>query len=106
MEHLESVEEARYMVEQANKDMDLADIGNLMDAALEQDQADCQQEGLSEHPEYIHLDTDGIEQTNNTKHDGNIFKRIDIPALTEYKRRNKEIRQVQERSGEHISKIC
>ena len=35
MEHLESVEEARYMVEQANKEMDMGDIGIHMDAALE-----------------------------------------------------------------------
>ena len=63
MEHLESVEEARYMVDQATKEMDIGEIGILMDSALEQDQANFQQEGASEHPDYILLDTDGIEQT-------------------------------------------
>ena len=59
MEHLESVEEARYMVEQSMMELDLESVGIQMDAAHEQDQADCQLEGVSEHPEYVHLDTDG-----------------------------------------------
>ena len=45
MEHLESIEEARYMVEQANKELDLDDIGIQMDSKLEQDNDDCFQEG-------------------------------------------------------------
>ena len=56
MEHLESVEEARYMVEQANKEMDMGEVGIQMDAALEQAQADCHEEGATQHPDYIHLD--------------------------------------------------
>ena len=56
-----------------------------MDAALEQDQADCQQEGVTEHPDYFHLDTDGIEhhEHDKNKHEANMFKKIDIPTLTE-----------------------
>ena len=38
MEHLESVEEARYMVEQAEKEIDTEHIGIQMDSAYEQDQ--------------------------------------------------------------------
>ena len=41
MEHLESVEEARYMVEEASKELELGNIGVQMDAAHEQDQAEC-----------------------------------------------------------------
>ena len=95
MEHLESVEEARYMVEQANKEMDIGEIGNQMDPALEQDQAECQQEGVSEHPDYIILDTDVIEQTENSTHDGNIFKRIDIPALSELREETRKLDKFQ-----------
>ena len=61
MEHLESVEEARHMVEEANNELNLDQVGIQMYAANEQDQADCQQEEHTEHPEYIHLDTDGFE---------------------------------------------
>ena len=60
MEHLESVEEARYMVEEASKELDLGKIGVQMDVAHEQDQAECHEEGVIEHPDYIHLDIDGI----------------------------------------------
>ena len=56
MEHLESVEEARYMVEQANKEIDMDQIGIQMDAAFEQDQVDCYHEGSIPHPDYIHLE--------------------------------------------------
>ena len=62
MEHLESVEEARYMVEQSTKEVDSDAIGISLDAALEQDNADCQMEGVSDHPDYLYLDTDGIDQ--------------------------------------------
>ena len=46
MEHLEDVEEARYMVEQANIELDLEDIGIQMDAAHAQDQANCKDEEI------------------------------------------------------------
>ena len=95
MEHLESVEEARYMVEQSTKEVDLEGIGINMDAALEQDQADCQEEGAIEHPDYIHLDTDGIELTNKTQHETTIFKKIDIPSLTLLKEETRKLDKFQ-----------
>ena len=60
MEHLESVEEARYMVEQSTKEVDLESIEIQLDAALEQDQAECFIEGTNEHPDFLNLDIDGI----------------------------------------------
>ena len=95
MEHLESVEEARYMVEQSTKEVDLEDIGIHMDAALEQNQADCQEEGAIEHPDYIHLDTDGIELTNKTQHETTMFKKIDIPTLTVLKEETRKLDKFQ-----------
>jgi hypothetical protein len=71
-EHLESVEEARYMVEQAKKDKDSGEIGIQMDAAHEQEQEDCHREGTIQHPDYIHIDMDGTEQAT-TKHTASIF---------------------------------
>ena len=91
MEHLESVEEARYMVEQANKEIDLNQIGMQMDAAFEQDQDDCYQEGAILHPEYIHLDTDGIEQNGENTLEETLLKKIDIPALTELRKETREL---------------
>ena len=95
MEHLESVEEARYMVEQANKEVDLEGIGILMDAALEQDQADCQEEGVTLHPDYTHLDTEGIEQPDKTQQETGIFKKIDIPAIAELRDETRKLDKFQ-----------
>ena len=66
MEHLESVEEARYMVEESSKEIDFESIGADLNAATEQDQADCINEGSSQHPDYEHIDTDGIGTTENS----------------------------------------
>ena len=81
MEHLESVEEARYMAEQSTKEVDLDAIGISIDAAVEQDNADCQMEGVSDHPDYLYLDTDGIDQQSNKKLKSSIFKEIEIPSI-------------------------
>ena len=82
MEHLESVEEARLMVEQSTKELDINDIGIQMDVALEQDKSDCQFEGVTEHPEYIHMDTDGLELNDSKSNKASIFKRIEIPSIS------------------------
>ena len=83
MEHLESVEEARLMVEESTKEVDLERIGIDVNAAFEQDQADCQQEGMIEHPNYMHLDTDGIDDMDGKKHAGSVFKEILVPTVKE-----------------------
>ena len=95
MEHLESVEEARYMVEQANKEIDMDQIGIQMDAAFEQDQVDCYHEGSIPHPEYIHLDTDGIEEKCENTHEGSLFKKIDIPSLNELRKETRKLDKFQ-----------
>ena len=95
MEHLESVEEARYMVEEANKELALEKIGVQIDAAHEQDQAECQEEGVIEHPDYIHLDIDGIEQIDHIKHQSNIFKTIVIPPLSQLREETRKLDRFQ-----------
>ena len=46
MEYLEDVQEARYYVEEAKKNLEIEDVGINLDAAAEQDNADCQEEEL------------------------------------------------------------
>ena len=41
LEHLEGVEEARYYVEQAQKEIDLTEIEDKLDPALEQENTNC-----------------------------------------------------------------
>ena len=56
MEHLEGVEEARYYVEQAKKELDLTEIAQTLDPTLEQENADCDDEETVEHPDFTHID--------------------------------------------------
>ena len=53
MEFLESVSEARFYAEEALKELDLELAGEVMDAEGEQDNEDCQEEGLLQHPDYL-----------------------------------------------------
>ena len=52
MKYLESVEEARYFVEEASKKLDLEKIGENLDAAKEQEDADCEDLVEEAHPDY------------------------------------------------------
>ena len=61
MEYLEDVQEARYYVDEAKKKLEIEETGINLDAAAEQDNADCQEEELELHPDYSHMDTEGIE---------------------------------------------
>ena len=53
MEHLESVTEARFYAEEAKKELDLEEVAETMDAQGHQDNEDCNDEGLQDHPEYM-----------------------------------------------------
>ena len=84
MEHLEGVEEARYYVEQAKKEVDLTELGEMLDPTLEQDNDDCMEEGVEEHPEMTHADPDQL-QTEEELSNTSIYRRIEIPGDEELK---------------------
>ena len=70
MEHLESTEEARFMVEEAiNKDVE---TGADLDPEGEQANEDCEFENIVMHPDYEHLDP--AEFLNNNKDSNKIEK--------------------------------
>ena len=75
MKHLEGVEEARYYVEQAKKELDQTEVGKQMDPTLEQDNADCEAEEVEGHPDFIHIDPDQIEVAD-TSSPTSIYRRI------------------------------
>ena len=92
MEHLESVEEARYYVEEVSKKLNLEDIGISLDAAKEQQNAECQEELEEIHPDYIHLDTDHVEENTESKQTNqNIYRKIDIPDIKDLKEKTREL---------------
>ena len=82
MEHLEGVEEARYYVDQVKKELDISETAIALDAAKEQDNADCEEEGTEEHAEFLHIDPGQIA-TDSDKHTSGIYKKIDIPGADE-----------------------
>ena len=89
MEHLESVEEARHMVEASTKKVDFERIGAEFNAATEQDQADCFDEGKSQHLDYLHLDTDGTESHRKTD---SLNKKVVLPSIAEIREETAKIR--------------
>ena len=91
MEHLESVEEARWMMEEASKEVDLEQIGVQLDAGHEQSQAECHLEGAVPHPDYMHLETDGFETHENNNRGSNIFKKIIIPDRNELRKESQNL---------------
>ena len=90
MEHLEGVEEARYYVEQAKKELDLTEIGKTLDPALEQENDDCNEEELVEHPDMIHADPDQI-MSREENCVTSIYRKIEIPNDTELKENTRSL---------------
>ena len=92
MEHLESVEEARYYVEEVTKKLDLKEIGISLDATKEQANAECQEEIEELHPDYVHLDTDNVDELDETlKNVQNIYRRIDLPDVKTLKEKTRQL---------------
>ena len=83
MEHLENVEEARYIVEEYLKnDRKIHEIGVDMDPENEQDIDDCFMQEEEAHPDFEHLNPEGIEgySKENVKRE-KMFKPIEIGNL-------------------------
>ena len=92
MEHLQNVEEARHFVEVVTKKIDLRDIGISLDAAVEQSNADCQEEIEELHPDYVHLDTDNVDEIDEeVKKFQNIYRRIDLPDFQNLKEKTRQL---------------
>ena len=88
MEHLESVTEARYHVEQLAQEgkLDLTAVGEMMDATGEQENEDCEVEGQQEHEDFLFCNPDDIKE-NQTKNQASVFKQIVLPPTDELRRK-------------------
>ena len=78
MEHLESNEEARYMVEEASKKTE--EMGDILDPQGEQENMDCEIEDIENHPDYEHLNPDDFKATENTKQEKK-YRPIEVDNL-------------------------
>ena len=92
MEHLHDVEEARYYVEEANKKLDLTEIGITLDAAAEQENAECNEEIEELHPDYLHLDAEFIDnKEERAEMVQNIYRKIDLPDIKMLKQKTRQL---------------
>ena len=87
MEYLESVEEARYYVEEAARKLDLEETAVNLDAANEHEKAECEDLMAELHPEYAHINTENVNtEEPNSEKASHIYSRINIPEIGELKR--------------------
>ena len=57
-----TLEEARFFVEEANKNgLDLEETGEDIDAEKHKEDIECEMEGKEEDEQYLHLDTEGLK---------------------------------------------
>jgi hypothetical protein len=92
MEHLHDVEEARHYVEEANKKLDLTKVAVNLDAATEQENAECQEQIEELHPDYIHLDPDNVDEIEqNMQQIQNIYRKIDLPDINILKQNTRQL---------------
>jgi exonuclease III len=79
-------------VEEANKKLDLTKVAVDLDAAAEQVNAECQEEGEELHPDYLHLDTDNIDELEeNAVHNQSIYRTIDLPDIKTLKVKTRQL---------------
>ena len=81
MEYLESVEEARIMLAQVENEIDefLAETAAALDPQGEQDNDDCQEEGVMDHPDFLHLDPSLLgQETEENQKASSPFIRIEL----------------------------
>ena len=82
MEHLESVQEARYMTEQLETAADLTEIGIDMDPAGEQDDAEASEEGSHRDEELEHLDPN-LYALNKEVQESSLFRKLELPPKSD-----------------------
>ena len=89
MEHLENVEEARFMVDEYMKTK-AEEVGVKLDPENEQINDDCDMEEEISHPDFEHLDPNAIKFDNPEKcQREKIFKPIDIGNVEELRQQTK-----------------
>ena len=89
MEHLESNEEARYMVEEANSKT--KDVGDDLDPEGEQDIEECMNENLFLHPDYEHLDPEELNLREETVRHEKVYRLIEIDQIDVLKEKTRNL---------------
>ena len=80
MPYLDSVEEARFYVDEALKKLDLEETGIAMDPQGCLDNAECEELGQEQHPEYEHCQPGAgeFDQTDDSEPAGSSYRTIEV----------------------------
>ena len=79
MEHLESNEEARLMVEEASKTTE--EVGDMLDPQGEQELNDCELEDIELHPEFEHLQHHFEHEESTEKNKEKTYRPIEVEEM-------------------------
>ena len=93
MDHLENVEEARYMVEEYLKNTSKTDeLGAELDPEKEQEIDDCEMLDEEAHPDFVHLDPNEItiNESNLLKKE-KMLKPIEVGNLDDLRQQTKKL---------------
>ena len=97
MEYLEDVTEARYFVEEILKEVDFDETNIALDPSFVQQNDDCIEEGIEEHPDYEHMNPDFLDQINeeDEKSIKSIYPRIELQSLDVLKEKTRNLDEYQ-----------
>ena len=95
MEFLESNEEARLMAEETIHK--LKEVGEVLDPEGEQEQDDCDYEGVIEHPDYLQMFPDDMNKVENKKSE-KTFRPIEVEDFVSLCEKTRELDIYQKRA--------
>ena len=98
MEHLESTDEARYMVQEALDKME--EVGAELNPMGEQDREDCEMEEQMLHPEYHHLDPSEFLSLENDNKLEKSYRPIKVDDLDILKQKTRNLDYFQRKAVE------
>ena len=109
MPFLKDVTQARKWAADMNRENMIENIAMEMDAALEQEELEDKEEGLSEHPELAHLNQDQYEidevEDEMSKRSA-IYGKIEIPDEKEMKEKTRTLDENQRKVVDIVVKYC
>ena len=95
MEHLQDVTEARYFVEEVMKDLDLQETKSVMDPTLAQMDDDCFEEGIKEHPDFIFMNPDMIDDFKDERPIKSIYRKVEIEPIEILRNKTRQLDEFQ-----------
>ena len=82
IEHLEIVKEAGYFVDELHKNQ-IDEVGDEYDTQHAQDELECREVSLVEHPDFKHLDPDALEMLESNIGNPQSTRTIEIGCIDE-----------------------